>query len=174
MNRVHWVFVGCASAMFVTLATTRPASATARFPSQIYYHLYSSYTVAPYEPPCSVCHLRGSTGPGTAQTPFALSMKAQGLVAGNNSSLLTALDALNRDKVDSDADGIPDIQEIEDDTDPNTPAPVSLTGQPGPNAGCGGGQKANYSGRQPASAIALLGSLALVWARRRNTRRQPR
>ena len=166
MNHAHRISVLCATVALGSLLFTNRASATGRFPSQMYYHLYSSYTVAPYQAPCSVCHLRGSTGPGTAQTPFALSMKARGLEPGNNSSLLASLDALNRDMVDSDGDGTPDIQEIENDTDPNTPAPVSLTGQPGPNAGCGGGQKEDFAGR-PASAIGLVGSLVLVWARRR-------
>jgi len=154
------------------ITSTEPALAVGRFPGGIYRHLYSSYTVSPYEPPCSVCHLRGSTGSGTAETPFALSMKSRGMVAGDMNSLYQALDALDRDQIDSDADGTPDIQEIERDTDPNTPATVSLTGQPGPNAGCGGGQQQDFSGGRPASALGLLGSLALVWARRRRTRRR--
>jgi len=150
---------------------TRTASATGRFPGVIYRDLYSSYTVVPYQPPCSLCHVRGSTGPGTAQTPFALSMKAHGLIAGDNATVIQALNGLTTDKVDSDNDGIPDVQEIEDDTDPNSPADVSLSGEPGPNAGCGGGQKANFGGR-PASAIGILGSAILVWMRRRSRSRQ--
>jgi hypothetical protein len=51
------------------------ARATEEFPSVIYRHLNADYSVSPYEPPCMVCHLRGSTGTGTAETPFARSMK---------------------------------------------------------------------------------------------------
>jgi len=70
--------------------------------------------------------------------------------------LTKALDAMDRDHVDSDSDGVPDIQELLDDTDPNTPGDVKLTGEPGPNAGCGGGQKADFAGRTPAAAFGLL------------------
>jgi hypothetical protein len=91
-------------------------------------------------------------------------MKARGLQAKDDVSLTNALDAMDRDHVDSDGDGVPDIQELLDDTDPNTPGDVRLTGQPGPNAGCGGGQKADTTGRTPAAAIGLL---LLALARRR-------
>ena len=156
-----------------SVSFTSQAFATGRFPGIIYRDLYSSFTVAPYHPPCSLCHSRGSTGAGTAQTPFALSMKARGLVAGDNASLTTALNSLQSDNVDSDNDGTPDVREIENDTDPNTPANVSLTGESGPNAGCGGGQQSN-SGNSQASAIGLLGSSVLIWIRRRNSGRQAR
>lgn len=146
------------------------AHATEEFPGAVYYHLYSSFRVPPYQPPCSLCHLRGSTGEGTAQTPFALSMKAHGLQPEDNVSLYAAIDALNRENVDSDGDGTPDIPEIENDTNPNTPAPASLSGEPGPNAGCGGGQRAESAGRRPTSAVGLAGTLALLWARRRARR----
>jgi hypothetical protein len=152
------------------IAYASRAQATSRYPGEIYYHLYSSYTVPPYSPPCSLCHLRGSTGPGTAQTPFALSMKARGMVARDPTLLTNALDAMQRDEVDSDGDGAPDIREIENDTDPNTPADVSLSGEPGPNAGCGGGQKANFGGRAPAAGLGLLVSLLIARRRRRHRR----
>jgi hypothetical protein len=158
-----WLGLGLATITFST-----QAMATSRFPASIYYHLYPSYTVPPYQPPCRLCHLRGSTGSGTAQTPFALSMKARGLVSRDTTALVKALDAMSRDRVDSDNDGVTDIQEIEDDTDPNTPADVSLTGEPGPNAGCGGSQKGNTGGRPPASsALGVLGSILFARFRRR-------
>lgn len=98
-------------------------------------------------------------------------MKARGLQPGDDTSLFAALDAMNRDTVDSDGDGTPDVQEIENDTDPNSPAPVSLVGHTGPNAGCGGGQKEDFAGHRPASAIGLGGSLMLLWWRRRKRTR---
>ncbi len=93
-------------------------------------------------------------------------MKARGLQPEDESSLFAALDAMARDNVDSDGDGTPDVQEIENDTDPNSPAAVSLTGHAGPNAGCGGGEKEDDSGK-PASAIGLAGSLIVLFLRRR-------
>lgn len=167
MKQVHRILGTLGWLVLAAMTHSSPAYATNRFPGEIYYHLYASYTVPPYTPPCRLCHLRGSTGPGTAQTPFALSMKARGLVKSDAASLTRALDAMVRDQVDSDGDGIPDIREIEDDTDPNTPANVSLSGEPGPNAGCGGSQKGT-GGRPPASsALGVLGSLLFARLRRR-------
>ena len=94
-------------------------------------------------------------------------MKARGLQAKDNVTLTNALDAMKRDGVDSDSDGVTDIQELLDDTDPNTPGDVSLTGESGPNSGCGGGHKANSVGRAPAAAFGLL---LLALARRRSRR----
>jgi len=174
MTHSRRILLGSVALAAVGFTFTHPARATGHFPGLIYRSLYYSYVVPPYQPPCSLCHLRGSTGPGTAETPFALSMKARGLVGGDNASLTRALEALTADKVDSDNDGVPDVQEIENDTDPNTPAHVSLTGESGPNAGCGGGQKAGSRG-QPAVALGILSSALLVGLRRRKRRfNQPR
>ena len=168
MKHAHRLLINSSWLVLAAMTLSSRAGATGRYPGEIYYHLYPSYTVAPYTPPCSLCHLRGSTGPGTAQTPFALSMKARGLVARDATALTHALDAMANDQVDSDNDGTPDIREIENDTDPNTPADVTLTGEPGPNAGCGGGQKANFGGRTPAAALGILGSLLMARRRRRD------
>lgn len=148
------------------------AEATQKFPSAIYYHLYAdtikTAKVNPYLPPCSLCHTRGSTGPGTAQTPFALSAKARGLVASDTNLLNIALDAMLRDEVDSDGDGVPDIQELYDGTDPNTPADVSFASESGPNSGCGG----NTKQRSPrAAGVPILGLLLLPVLRRLRRRK---
>jgi MYXO-CTERM domain-containing protein len=165
MKPHHQTLLALGLVLVPGMTLSNSAHAVSRFPSLIYHHLYSYYTVPPYQPPCSLCHVRGSTGPGTAQTPFALSMKARGLDPNNNNSVAIALDAMQRDNVDSDGDGVPDIQEIEDDTDPNTPAEVSLTGETGPKAGCGG-QSANH-GSRTTGAMGLLIFTALGLLRRR-------
>ena len=170
MKTVARLLLTVAPLCLLVTTVSSHAGAVRRFPSLIFNHLHSSYTVAPYEPPCSLCHLRGSTGAGTADTPFALSMKARGLSASDNTSVATALDAMLRDNVDSDGDGTPDIQEIENDTDPNTPANVSLSGDVGPNAGCGGGQKSNSGGSAPATGVGLV-LAALLGGLRRKARR---
>lgn len=132
------------------------AEATQKFPSGIYNYLLPTFTVKPYAPPCSLCHDRGSTGPGTAQTPFALSAKARGLAPGDTQSLDNALTAMDRDEVDSDGDGIADIQELRDGTDPNTPGDVSLVTESGPDAGCGGNTKPRSPRVTAASVLGLL------------------
>ena len=170
MKTISRILLTVAPLCLLVATFSSHAGAVRRFPSLIFNHLHSSYTVAPYEPPCSLCHLRGSTGAGTADTPFALSMKARGLAASDNTSVVTALDAMVRDKVDSDGDGAPDIQEIENDTDPNTPANVSLSGDVGPNAGCGGGQKPESGRGVPAAGGGLIFAV-LLGAFRRKARR---
>jgi hypothetical protein len=74
-----------------------------------------------YTPPCSICHQFGKTGNGTPIEPFAWSMRARGLT-GSRGTLTPALDLDEKDGVDSDGDGIPDIIELRNGTDPNSPA----------------------------------------------------
>jgi hypothetical protein len=102
-------------------------------------------------------------------------MKARGLQAEDNASVTAALDAMARGEVDSDGDGVGDIREIERDTDPNTPANVSLSAAPGPNAGCGGGEQANH-GNSGASAggIGMISVGLLARFRRRFKKLQTR
>lgn len=90
------------------------ARATQGFPDEIHAHLALSYT-----PACTICHQTPAGGNGTATQPFAVSMKARGLVPNDNGSLDTALDALAAEKRDSDGDGVPDIDELKAGTDPN-------------------------------------------------------
>ena len=157
---IRWFVVGLISVASVLL----PASAqgTQKFPPAIYYYLYPTFKVKPYTPPCSLCHSRGSTGPGTANTPFALSGKARGLLPGNTPSLDTSLAAMDKDEVDSDGDGVPDIQELRDGTDPNTPGDVNLVSESGPNAGCGASAKPPRTTTFPANTSRDSGAFILA------------
>ena len=70
-------------------------------------------------PHCSVCHAGGHTGYGTATTLFAEAMKDRGLVAKDKNSLIDSLALMQADLVDSDGDGITDIEALKSDMNPN-------------------------------------------------------
>lgn len=98
------------------------------FPGNIQTHLNLSYT-----PPCTFCHAT-ATGGGPVVTKFGNSMLAAGLGV-TTSSLYTALDALAASKKDSDGDGTPDIQQIEQGRDPSTGSAAPT--DPTERYGCG-------------------------------------
>jgi hypothetical protein len=125
-----------------------------------------------YEPPCSVCHVKGNTGNGTASTPFALSLRARGLTGEGRNVLAAPLAALEADQVDSDGDGVIDVTELRDATDPNSPANASLVGNPDPGYGCGGSPPSgNRRGASPLAGLGVFGALARRWRRRGGSRR---
>lgn len=139
------------------------ASATPNFPPEMNGHLTLGY-----EPPCSVCHLNGVTGLGTVTTPFGVSMRARGCVANDTGSLDTALDALAAEGTDSDSDGVGDIQELKDGTDPNVAGGAGASTLK-PVYGCGGGDLT--APIRPSVVGGLIGLLAIGLVTRR--RRQP-
>jgi hypothetical protein len=117
-----------------------------------------------YAPSCSLCHKNGATGPGTVKTPFGLSAIARGLNASDRNSVAAALRQMQRDQVDSDADGVSDIDELKLGTDPNTAASTSQADYP--VGGCGASRRTGGGGTAPAAAY-LAWSLALSLRRRR-------
>ena len=144
--------------------TVRPASAFAvpRYPGSItdYFTPHLGYT-----PPCGLCHIDGTTGSGSVQTPFGISMLAHGLTS-DRSTLTPALDALKTDNVDSDGDGVSDIDELMADTDPNTSSNVPLSSSD-PSYGCA--IASGRAGHVPCTALetAVLAALVLLRRRRR-------
>jgi hypothetical protein len=127
------------------------AQAKSEFPGEI----KNSYGLA-YDVPCSVCHVKGNTGSATPITPFALSLRARGLT-GDNQSLSSALSKLESDAVDSDGDGVTDVNELKAGTDPNSSANASIINDQDPGYGCGG------TAPQGRSAPGMAGVLALSW-----------
>jgi hypothetical protein len=143
------------------LVSGATASATGRFPAGIQKTLALSYT-----PPCALCHTSGSTGPGTARTPFALAAKARGLIPNDQASLDHALAQMKADDVDSDGDGVSDIDELALGTDPNTPAATSMSDVP---TGCGNSPR-RADGPTPTTGIAM--AISVLLSRRRDRRKR--
>jgi hypothetical protein len=144
------------SAWFLAVAAVRllaapSASASPVYPDEIQQHLGLTYS-----PPCSLCHAGGVTGLGTVTTPFGKAMRARGLVARNIAALDTALDRMASDRVDSNGDGISDIDELKAGTDPNAGAPGAV---PPPEFGC---RAANGHGDLPLWSAALLAVAAAL------------
>lgn len=118
----------------------RPALAVPRFTGVIAGQLGLHY-----EPPCSVCHQMSKTGASTVTTAFGYALKARGFTEGD-ATLSAALTRLAADRTDSDGDGVDDVTELKNDTDPNSKTNASLSGVADPSFGCstapGGGSAA--------------------------------
>lgn len=140
------------------LAFPSVAGATSTFPTVIQTTLTANKA-----PECSVCHAGGATGVGTVTTKLGAAMRARGLVANDEASLKRALTAMETDKVDSDGDGVIDVDELRVGTDPNT-------------AEGGGASKVVYgctaAGDAPFAGAALLTLLAGALVRRRRVRQR--
>ncbi|MEI7892479.1 MAG: hypothetical protein WCI05_05280 [Myxococcales bacterium] len=89
------------------------AGATPSFPSVTQCYLALSYT-----PACTLCHV-GAEQRGTVTTPFGRSMIDRGLVANDEASLKHALDRMQSERVDSNGDGLADIDALRAGKDPN-------------------------------------------------------
>jgi hypothetical protein len=158
------------SALLCLLGRPAPARAVPEFPMDIanyFKEVHKPPVLLGYPVPCSLCHIDGTTGPGSVQTPFGISMLAHGLTE-DPSALETALSSLETEHVDSDGDGDPDIDELIQDKDPNTPADVPLSTS-APSYGCAVAS-VHVQGRRtrPGPEALGLGAVVLVVLRRRS------
>ena len=120
----------------------------------------------PCAPACTVCHETLGGGGGTVTRAFGIAMEAEGLTGGSNSaSLVTALDALTLNLVDSDGDGTIDTDELTAGFDPN-PDGVDMCGGGEtltPRYGCGASTRPGA----PLGVIAVAVALGFATTRRR-------
>jgi hypothetical protein len=138
----------------IALGPCKAAWASPTFPAELENKLGLSG-----QPKCTICHATDQGGIGTAVKPFGVSMRELGTVRGNPASLLHAIDAAEAQKLDSDSDGVPDIDELRAGTDPNDGSTLPI-----PRTGCGIARSGELATETAAIAPLLLA--ALFFARR--------
>ncbi len=139
------------------VAMTGVALARPEFPESL-----QKATGSPCVPQCSVCH-ESVNGGGPADQPFAKSLGDYGGYEGSD-AIQAGIDGLKQDNVDSDGDGVGDVEEFRRGTDPNYAGDALLCL---PDVGCG----AHVAPRAPEdgidAAFALAVALGLVASKRR-------
>lgn len=119
-------------------------------------------------PTCLLCHTDAQGGYATANTKFGISLRKAGLSCCDLSDFDDLIDEVEEAETDSDGDGIPDLEELSNGTDPNKKsktaevacAPETITG------GCSASGRAGG-----ASALTLVIGLTVIAAARRKRRR---
>ena len=114
-------------------AGARTAHAMPTFPAAVQRDLS-----AMSRPACTVCHDNPSGGLGTVTTNFGMYLRSRGLVAYDEPSLQTALDAARAEQHDSNGDGIDDVDALTEGLDPNAAGAGQGGSRGPPGYGCGG------------------------------------
>lgn len=120
-------------ALTLAVLVAAPAAVASRgYPPEI-----RRVTGACATPVCTVCHTSSTGGTGTAQQPFAITMKGEGLTGGGNLTALgKALAAIEATPRDSDGDGVDDLTELRQGSNPSSSTSSSAACSP---AGSDGG-----------------------------------
>ena len=143
--------------LFAAFFVATAAGATPNFPGAIKDKLSAT---AP--PECAICHVTGRVGGrGTVNTPFGKAMRARGLVLYDEVSLGAALTQMEKDAVDSDGDGIIDVDAIHMGKNPNPLSDMPVYGCVGRIA-----PAAPSDPLLPALAMFLLVTVAMIRRRR--------
>jgi hypothetical protein len=156
-------FSKIALSFFGVLLLSVPALAKPDFPGVITRQL-----ALDYEPPCSVCHLTSKTGAPTVTTQFGYALKARGFT--DKGSLSAALTRLDSDRADSDGDGVEDVVELKNATDPNSKTNASLKEVADPSFGCATAMGRRPSSPGPGGVAACAAALGLAWLSKRARR----
>jgi hypothetical protein len=128
--------------------------------SRTYPGLLQSATGMPCAPTCTLCHRDMNGGLFTVVKPFGKAMIGAGLIGASPDTLKPAVDQLAKDGTDSDGDGVPDIQELQEGRDPNVAGSGMLCG---PTYGCGARIEPSGSLDGYAAVAALATAAALLW-----------
>jgi hypothetical protein len=156
------------------LGSTCLANASPQYPNELRSALELTYV-----PSCTLCHGSASTSSaGPVDTPFGKSMVARGLRGAVTSfdggtesdagtvepSLRAALDAMRKDGVDSDGDGMEDLDELSWHGDPNHYDGLRPNAAPQVNYGC----QLVPGSRSSLSVFAALAGLSVAFLGRRS------
>jgi hypothetical protein len=100
-------------------------------------------------PNCVLCHTTEAGGAGTAVKPFAVTLKTLGIEGASNEASLKS--AIKKNIYDTDRDGVADVQELKDGSDPNVEdrvvePPPSTGGTNGTGSGGSSGDPGSPSG----------------------------
>lgn len=131
---------------------------TSAWASSLYVSDVESTLGMPCQPTCVLCHETLAGGGGTVTREVGQALMARGLTGGSNSAALeAALAQLETDAVDSDGDGVIDVDELVAGDDPN-PGGVAFCDLLVPTYGCVG----SVVPAGPSAGAALVAGLLLA------------
>jgi hypothetical protein len=139
--------------------------------SPSYSRVLSSSLDLPCEPSCTLCHTTPAGGFATANTKFGVNMRRMFHAACCDGEMMRAIaEQLEASGLDSDGDGLTDVDELRATTDPNNAEiDAELACEAPPDSGCalvGAGRK-----QSGGALIVLLALIALpTWSRLRRAR----